>query len=304
MIAKDLYRELFEILSGADEKSIFREITDAMRKLQMQRGIAPTELISIQSWDAKIDIKSKEALLYMIRAQQLYRTQFFDEGQKYESLALKYYLTERSKKTDTQKFDMPDFIQSISTVNKKERERIQVLVDKIKRENPEMVAKALEDQKQENEAREQASLKAKTDVDIFEKTRLAHNIAIVTNKPTRRNRMSKENEGIGCLLLIVLLVIGGVWAYDAFQKAETVEQFNSHHYQTHIVQRVSKGTNNDWFSGGKSELIILMENGDIVKESQFTDNASALTQVGDALDIVYNKDGTIEGVRRTIIAPQ
>jgi hypothetical protein len=96
-------------------------------------------------------------------------------------------------------------------------------------------------------------------------------------------------------------VIGGIWGYNAYQTSVIAGKFSSNHYQTHIVQRVSEETKSEGFLGlgSKVERIILMDNGDIVRESQFTDNAGALTRVGDALDIVYGQDGKIEGVRRT-----
>ena len=119
--------------------------------------------------------------------------------------------------------------------------------------------------------------------------------------------MSSKRElsgGEGCLLLIVvLLVIAGLWGYPVYRKAEVVGQFASNHYQRHYVQRVSKAPNTDWGSSGKSELIILLENGDVVKESQFTDDAGSLTQVGDTLDVAYDQDGKVIGARRTKIAP-
>lgn len=96
MIARDVRKELFEILGFIEATDVFRKITDAMRALQMNSGSDVGDLILIQSWEDELDVKDKKALLFMVRAQELYHTQFFDEAQKYESLAIKYYLAEES----------------------------------------------------------------------------------------------------------------------------------------------------------------------------------------------------------------
>ena len=112
--------------------------------------------------------------------------------------------------------------------------------------------------------------------------------------------MSKQNDGCTALV-VILLVFGGIWGWNTYKKSAIADRFSSNQYQTHIVERVSEETESDGFLGlgSKVNRVILMDNGDIVRESQFTDNAGALTRVGDALDIVYDKNGKIEGVRRT-----
>ena len=100
----------------------------------------------------------------------------------------------------------------------------------------------------------------------------------------------------GCLSILVLIGIGWVWGYPYYEKNQVIQQFESNHYQIRYVDRVSKGSDGTW---GKSELVILLDNGSIVKESQFTDESGSLTRAGDTLDVVYGKDGNVEGARRT-----
>lgn len=91
MIAGDLKRELFEILGFIPCEEVFRKLTDSMRKLQKQSATSSAEVILIQSWQDELYLKDKRSLLYMVRAQELYRNNFFDEAQKYESLAVQHY---------------------------------------------------------------------------------------------------------------------------------------------------------------------------------------------------------------------
>jgi hypothetical protein len=98
MIVRDIKQELFEILGFVDSLRVFREVTGAMRKLQLQGDDGHVEVILIQSWEDEINVKDKKALLFMVRSQELYRTNFFDEAQKYEGLAVKYFLEEGEEK--------------------------------------------------------------------------------------------------------------------------------------------------------------------------------------------------------------
>ena len=91
MTALDIRQELFEILGFVEPSTVFRRVTEALRKLQIHRTDTKVAVILIQSWHDDLDIKDKGAVLFMIRALELYRTDCFDEAQKYEYLAVKLY---------------------------------------------------------------------------------------------------------------------------------------------------------------------------------------------------------------------
>ena len=88
MKAKELRDDLFQILGFVEEQKVFREMTEALRALQ--RANAGSKVILVQSWEDEIEIADERALLFMVRSKNLFRNQFLDEAQKYESLAVKY----------------------------------------------------------------------------------------------------------------------------------------------------------------------------------------------------------------------
>ncbi len=103
-------------------------------------------------------------------------------------------------------------------------------------------------------------------------------------------------------MVIVLIAVGAFWGYPAYQKSEVAKRFDAKDFSTHIVRRVDKGLSNDW--ANKTERIFLLEDGSVVKESQFSDGSGAVTRVDDWLDVIRNPDGTVVGVRRSKFLPQ
>ncbi|HEV3273011.1 MAG TPA: hypothetical protein VGZ93_12590 [Candidatus Methylacidiphilales bacterium] len=93
MTASEIRRELFDVVGFIGEEALFRKITEARRLLFVRSGSDFPEIILIQSWKDDLKLEEAKPLLFMIRAQELYANQFFDEAQAYEALAVKLLKT-------------------------------------------------------------------------------------------------------------------------------------------------------------------------------------------------------------------
>jgi len=109
---------------------------------------------------------------------------------------------------------------------------------------------------------------------------------------------TKPDAGSGCAIFFFGAILLSFLLYPWWTAYEARQEFQKGNYITHIVVRVSASTEpGDLFTSAKTQTVVLIEDGQIIKQSLFTDDSAALIKPDDAVDVVTNSDGKIQGVR-------
>jgi hypothetical protein len=125
------------------------------------------------------------------------------------------------------------------------------------------------------------------------------NLHVAPPKQTPKESSPFVDNLVGAFMLG--LIAAGVWYYHSLKEEDISNKFRARQYEVHVVARISEEDLDSWMPFdqlNKPRIVMLMENGDIVKEPQFVDGSAAIIQVGDPIDIIYDKDHKVQHARR------
>jgi hypothetical protein len=100
---------------------------------------------------------------------------------------------------------------------------------------------------------------------------------------------SDDQNPIVSVALFLTIVIGFAYMEHTHANQVAEEHFKRGQYSTHYVTRIGSDHNG---------VVVLLENGDTIKQLQFADDSAALIRLGDAVDVVYSSSSSVESARR------